>query len=58
MFGTHRHLDPGEIRYGLDRYYPNEEDENFFMLLKKPFGRMDTSSRLSPKTNVPPKKPA
>lgn len=40
LFGTYRKLDPSEIRYGLDRYYPNEEDENFMLLLKKPFGKM------------------
>lgn len=38
LFGTYRQLEPSQIRYGLDRYYPNEEDENFWMLLKKPFG--------------------
>jgi len=37
IFGTYRHLDKNQIRYGLDRYYPNEHDENFFMLLKEPF---------------------
>jgi sterol desaturase/sphingolipid hydroxylase (fatty acid hydroxylase superfamily) len=36
-FGTFRRLDPVDIRYGLDRYYPNEEDENFLMLMKQPF---------------------
>jgi sterol desaturase/sphingolipid hydroxylase (fatty acid hydroxylase superfamily) len=41
LFGTYHHLDAGSIRYGLDRYYPNEEDENLWMLLKKPFGRME-----------------
>ena len=45
MFGTFRKLDPSQIRYGLDRYYPNEQDENFFMLLRKPFGKMDKSSQ-------------
>jgi sterol desaturase/sphingolipid hydroxylase (fatty acid hydroxylase superfamily) len=37
FFGTLRQLHPKEIRYGLDRYYPNEEDENFMMLMKGPF---------------------
>ncbi|RYZ18105.1 MAG: sterol desaturase family protein, partial [Chitinophagaceae bacterium] len=37
LLGTYRKLDPKEIRYGLDRYYPNEEDENFGMLLRRPF---------------------
>ena len=40
LLGTYRELDPSKIRYGLDRYYPNEHDENFLMLLKKPFGKM------------------
>jgi sterol desaturase/sphingolipid hydroxylase (fatty acid hydroxylase superfamily) len=41
LFGTYKKLDPKEIRYGLDRYYPNEQDENFFMLLKKPFQKLN-----------------
>ena len=41
LFGTYRQLDPSKIKYGLDRYYPNEQDENFLMLLKKPFGKME-----------------
>ena len=40
-FGTYRDLDTSKIRYGLDRYYPNEEDENFMLLMKKPFRKMD-----------------
>ncbi len=40
LLGTYRHLDPSQIKYGLDRYYPNEEDENLGMLMKKPFGKM------------------
>ncbi|HMG67469.1 MAG TPA: sterol desaturase family protein [Chitinophagaceae bacterium] len=41
LFGTFKTLDKNEIRYGLDRYYPNEKDEDFFTLMKKPFGRLD-----------------
>jgi sterol desaturase/sphingolipid hydroxylase (fatty acid hydroxylase superfamily) len=37
IFGTYRYLDPSSIKYGLDRYYPNEEDENWMMLMKRPF---------------------
>ena len=37
LLGTFRTLDPGQLRYGLDRYYPNEEDENFVALMKRPF---------------------
>jgi len=41
LLGTYKKLDPKEIRYGLDRYYPNEKDEDFFTLMKKPFGKLD-----------------
>jgi len=41
LFGTYKSLDAKEIRYGLDRYYPNEKDEDFATLMKKPFGKMD-----------------
>ena len=40
IFGTFIKLDYTKIKYGLDRYYPNEEDENFKNLLIKPFGKM------------------
>ena len=38
--GTFTSLDPGEIKYGLDRYYPNEKDEDFVALMKKPFEKL------------------
>jgi len=41
-FGTFKKLDPSAIRYGLDRYYPNEKDEDFMSLMKKPFQKLDT----------------
>ena len=41
LFGTYKTLDPKEIRYGLDRYYPNEKDEDLLALLKKPFQKLD-----------------
>lgn len=41
IFGTYRTLDPKELRYGLDRYYPNEKDEDLVALLKKPFQKLD-----------------
>ena len=37
LFGTYKELDVKEIKYGLDRYYPNEEDENFGRLMGHPF---------------------
>lgn len=37
IFGTYSELAPKDIRYGLDRYYPNEQDENMAALLKRPF---------------------
>ncbi|GAA4738580.1 sterol desaturase family protein [Flavisolibacter ginsenosidimutans] len=42
LFGTYRELEPSQLKYGLDRYYPNEHDENFMQLLKRPFGKMKT----------------
>lgn len=41
LFGTFKKMETKEIRYGLDRHYPNEKDENFIMLLKKPFQKLD-----------------
>jgi len=41
LFGTFKTLEPGKIRYGLDRYYPNEKDEDIIALLKKPFQKLD-----------------
>ena len=41
IFGTFKKLDPTSIRYGLDRYYPNEKDEDFINLMKKPFQKLD-----------------
>ncbi len=37
IFGTYRELEPSEIKYGLDRYYDNERDEDFKTLLQSPF---------------------
>jgi sterol desaturase/sphingolipid hydroxylase (fatty acid hydroxylase superfamily) len=41
LLGTFMKLDTKEIRYGLDRYYPNEKDEDFVALLKKPFQKLN-----------------
>ncbi len=41
LLGTFTKLDPKEIRYGLDRYYPEEKDEDVVALLKKPFQKLD-----------------
>lgn len=41
LLGTFMKLDSKDIRYGLDRYYPNEKDEDFLMLMKKPFQKLD-----------------
>jgi sterol desaturase/sphingolipid hydroxylase (fatty acid hydroxylase superfamily) len=37
LLGTFRRLTPQKIKYGLDKYYPNTDDENFMHLLKFPF---------------------
>jgi sterol desaturase/sphingolipid hydroxylase (fatty acid hydroxylase superfamily) len=41
MFGTFKKLNPKDIKYGLDRYYPNEKDEDFTSLLLRPFRKME-----------------
>jgi sterol desaturase/sphingolipid hydroxylase (fatty acid hydroxylase superfamily) len=41
LFGTFLKLDAHQIHYGLDKYYPNEEDENFALLMKKPFQKLE-----------------
>ena len=49
LLGTYRELAPSQIKYGLDCYYPNEQDENFLLLLRKPFGKMENrSSEMQP----------
>jgi len=37
MLGTFLKLDTQEIRYGIDRSYPEEKDEDILALLKSPF---------------------
>ena len=41
LLGTFMKLDTKDIRYGLDRYYANEKDEDFVSLLKHPFKNQD-----------------
>nr|MBP6688303.1 sterol desaturase family protein [Lacibacter sp.] len=41
LLGTFMSLDIKQVRYGLDRYYPEEKDENVLELLKKPFGKLE-----------------
>ena len=41
LLGTFMKLDTKDIRYGLDRHYPNEKDEDFISLLKKPFQKLN-----------------
>ena len=42
ILGTFMKLDRKDIRYGLDKHYPEERDEDFIALLKKPFQKLDT----------------
>ncbi len=42
LLGTFKKLDPSQIRYGLDRYYPNEKDEDFLRLMKSPFKKQES----------------
>lgn len=41
LLGTFMKLDTKDIHYGLDRYYPNEKDEDFIALIKHPFKHHD-----------------
>jgi len=41
LFGTYRYLESSKIKYGLDRYYPNEQDENLSLLMRKPFEKIE-----------------
>jgi sterol desaturase/sphingolipid hydroxylase (fatty acid hydroxylase superfamily) len=41
LLGTFKKLEPKEIRYGIDRDYPNEKDEDFMSLMKRPFQKSD-----------------
>lgn len=41
LLGTFKKLSPKEIRYGIDRDYPNEKDEDFILLIKKPFQKLE-----------------
>src|SRR5574343_26352 len=36
LLGTFSYLPPAQIRYGLDRYYSNTEDENIGTLMQSP----------------------
>lgn len=40
ILGTFMKLDPSQLRYGLDRYYPAEKDESFIALMKRPFQKL------------------
>lgn len=40
LFNTFTTLDPHKIKYGLDKYYPNEKDEDFIALMKRPFQKL------------------
>lgn len=46
LLGTFKKLEPSEIKYGLDRYYPNEKDENFISLMKSPLIKQDKNPPL------------
>ncbi len=45
LLGTFKVLAPSSIRYGLDRYYPNEKDEHFVELMKSPFTKMESKNQ-------------
>mgnify|MGYP002336352809 CR=1 FL=1 len=41
LLGTFRKLETSQIRYGLDKHYPGEKDEDVVSLLKKPFQKLE-----------------
>jgi sterol desaturase/sphingolipid hydroxylase (fatty acid hydroxylase superfamily) len=41
LFGTYLHMEPSQIKYGLDRYYSNDKDEDLGALMKKPFQQLE-----------------
>jgi len=43
LLGTFKKLDPSQIKYGLDRYYSNEKDEDIASLMKSPFTKQNDS---------------
>jgi sterol desaturase/sphingolipid hydroxylase (fatty acid hydroxylase superfamily) len=40
LLGTFMKLEPSKLKYGLDRYFPNEKDEDFSALMKRPFQKL------------------
>ncbi len=41
LLGTYKYLEPKQLRYGIDKDYPDEKDEDLLLLLKKPFQKPD-----------------
>jgi sterol desaturase/sphingolipid hydroxylase (fatty acid hydroxylase superfamily) len=41
LFKTYLDLDKSKLRYGLDKYYSNDKDEDLVSLMKKPFIKLE-----------------
>jgi sterol desaturase/sphingolipid hydroxylase (fatty acid hydroxylase superfamily) len=41
LFKTYLELDKAKLRYGLDKYYSNDKDEDLASLMKKPFIKLN-----------------
>lgn len=41
LFGTYSFLETKELRYGIDKNFPEEKDENILKLLVKPFQKLE-----------------
>ena len=52
LFGTYKFMDSNEIKYGLDKYYNMEKDEDFVELIKSPFGKMDAYPDVEPSEDL------
>lgn len=49
MLGTFSKLDPKEIKYGIDQYYPPDKDEDVMMLMRTPFTKAQKINTISGK---------
>jgi sterol desaturase/sphingolipid hydroxylase (fatty acid hydroxylase superfamily) len=39
LLGTYKYRHPSQIKYGIDKYFDAEKDENFKELIKSPFAK-------------------
>ena len=52
LLGTHKHLPIEDVHYGIDRYYPKEEEDNLPLLFKRPFMPKDSFTEKDDSVNL------